>query len=304
MRFGVVGLGRIGRALAGQALERGHEVVGYDPDGTARSNLESVRGEAAVSLAELAEALPSPRLILIYVPHGEPVDATVTDLASLCAPGDLVVDGGNSHWRDSLRRHSLLAEQEISFCDMGTSGGVQGAERGACFMVGGSRENYEMLAPLLTDLAVDERAVAHAGPAGAGHFVKLVHNAIEFGMIQSIAEGVELLQRSGAELGAELDLPALFENWSHGSVIRSWLVQLMGSALASEDDFAGLSTFVEDTGEVKWVLDWALDRDVPTPAVSAAQNALMGFRDTDSPAAKSVALLRNQFGEHPVHRTR
>jgi 6-phosphogluconate dehydrogenase len=164
-------------------------------------------------------------------------------------------------------------------------------------MAGGEREAYTQIEPLLKDLAVDERGTAFVGDPGSGHFTKLIHNAIEFGMVQAIAEGVELLQRSDYDL----DLPALFENWMHGSVIRSWLIELMGNALREHPALDDLSTYVEDTGEVKWVLSWALERDIPIPVIAESQEALMEYRDREWPAAKSVALLRNQYGGHPVH---
>lgn len=236
--------------------------------------------------------------MVIYVPHGAPTEGVCQALRPVLTAGDIVADGGNSHWADSVRRHALFAEAGIHFLDIGTSGGVSGARHGACFMVGGERDAYDRVAPLLADLAVDAEGTFFVGPPGSGHFVKLVHNAIEFGMVQAIAEGIELLQRSGYEL----DLAGLFNNWMHGSVIRSWLVELMGNALRARPDFAALSTYVEDTGEVKWVLEWALERDIPTPVVSTAQTALMQYRDLDTPAAKAVALLRNQYGGHPVHR--
>jgi 6-phosphogluconate dehydrogenase len=219
-------------------------------------------------------------------------------LRAVLSPGDVVVDGGNSHWMDSRRRHTEFSRQRIRFLDVGTSGGLPGARHGACFMAGGERETYDVVQPLLRDLAVDDRGVTFVGPPGSGHFAKLIHNAIEFGMVQSIAEGVEMLQRSEYEL----DLPALFDNWNHGSVIRSWLVQLMGEAIHNMPDLESLSTYVEDTQEVKWVLNWALDRDIPSPVISDSQQALMSYRDLDWPAAKAVALLRNAFGGHPVHR--
>jgi 6-phosphogluconate dehydrogenase len=181
---------------------------------------------------------------------------------------------------------------------MGTSGGVDGARTGACFMAGGDRAAFEVIEPVLKDLATSDRAVLFAGASGAGHFVKLVHNAIEFGMNQAIAEGVELLMRSGFDL----DLPALFVNWNHGSVIRSWLVELMGKQLERyEKDWDRLSTYVEDTQEVKWVVNWATDRDIPAPVIGLSQQMLMSFRDLDWPQAKAHALLRNAYGGHPVH---
>jgi 6-phosphogluconate dehydrogenase len=301
MRFGIVGLGRMGANIARHALERGHQVVGHDPNEEARAALEGEGVESAASLVELTATLGGPRVILLYVPHGEITDRVVTDLLGLLDEDDILVDGGNSHWMDSRRRHAAFADKGIRFLDMGTSGGIEGARTGACFMVGGPREAYEVIEPLLIDLAISPEAVIHAGEGGgAGHFVKLIHNAIEFGMIQSIAEGVEMLRRSDYEL----DLPALFVNWNHGSVIRSWLVELMGNALARNDEAAWeqLSTYVEDTDEVKWVLNWALDEDIPTPVTAHAQQQLMQYRDLDWPAAKAVALLRNQFGGHPVHR--
>jgi 6-phosphogluconate dehydrogenase len=298
MRFGILGLGRMGANLARHALEKGHQVVGYDSGQAARELLTREGLEAAASVEDLAAKLSAPRIIFIYVPHGEPTESVCHALRPALAAGDIVADGGNSHWSDSQRRHAFFAEASARFLDVGTSGGVSGARQGACFMVGGEREAYEVVAPILRDLAVDDEGVFYAGPTGSGHFVKLVHNAIEFGMVQAIAEGVEMLKRSGYPL----DLVGLFNNWMHGSVIRSWLVELMGKALAEHPDFDQLSTYVEDTEEVKWVLNWALQQDIPTPAVSVAQTALMQYRDTDWPAAKAVALLRNQYGGHPVHR--
>jgi 6-phosphogluconate dehydrogenase len=208
------------------------------------------------------------------------------------------VDGGNSHWEDSIRRHRFFAQEDIRFLDLGTSGGVSGARTGACFMAGGERQSYELVEPLLCDLAADPDGTIFVGPPGAGHFVKLVHNAIEFGMVQAIAEGVELIARSDYEV----DLPAVLNSWNHGSVIRSWLIELMASALEREGSWNDLSTFVEDTGEVKWILKWALEQDLPSATISQAQQALMEYRDQEWPAAKAVALLRNAYGGHPVHR--
>ncbi len=298
MQFGIIGLGRMGANLARHAREKGHEVVGYSRSVATRDDLAKYSIEIAQSLEELVRNLARPRVVFIYVPHGPPTDDVCGSLRRLMASGDIVCDGGNSHWADSQRRHALFAEAGVRFLDVGTSGGVAGARHGACFMVGGEPDAYAVIAPLLRDLAVDDQGVFFVGASGTGHFTKLVHNAIEFGMVQAIAEGVELLQRSGYEL----DLAGLFNNWMHGSVIRSWLVELMGNALAKPADLAELSTSVEDTGEVKWVLDWALAQDIPTPVLSASQTALMQYRDLQWPAAKAVALLRNQYGGHPIHR--
>jgi 6-phosphogluconate dehydrogenase len=297
MRFGIVGLGRMGGNLARAAMERGHEVVGYSRDERSTTELAAEGVLAAPSLDALVKELPRPRLVLVYVPHGKPTEEVCVALRLILAPEDIVVDGGNSHWADSRRRYAEFAEQSIRFLDMGTSGGVDGARHGACFMTGGDRDAFLLVAPLLLDLAFDRDAVVFVGEPGSGHFVKLIHNAIEFGMVQAIAEGVELLERSEFEL----DLPALFHNWNHGSVIRSWLVELMRDALRENPDLERLSTYVEDTGEVKWVLDWALERDIPSPVLSDSQQALMAYRDLDWPAAKAVALLRHGYGGHPVH---
>jgi 6-phosphogluconate dehydrogenase len=297
MRFGIVGLGRIGGNLALAAIDHGHEVVGYDRDRGRLEQLAAERVEPALSLEDLVDGLAPPRIVLLYVPHGPVTEQVCDQLLRLLERDDVLVDGGNSHWEDSRRRHAVFAGQGIHFLDVGTSGGIPGARHGACFMAGGEREAYLQVEPLLRDLAVNDRATLLVGESGSGHFAKLVHNAIEFGMVQAVAEGVELLQRSDFAP----DLAALFDHWSHGSVIRSWLVELMRDALA-ETDLSELSTYVEDTGEVKWVLAWALERDIPSPVISESQQALMAYRDLDWPAAKAVALLRHGFGGHPVHR--
>lgn len=295
MKFGVVGLGRMGANLSRDAVEKGHQVVGLDPH--ADPALSGPDLQLATSSADLVSKLPSPRVIFLYVPHGEATEEACDLLKPFLAPGDILVDGGNSHWTDSQRRHASFATLGVRFLDMGTSGGVSGARRGACFMVGGDPDAYAVIEPILLDLATDAQGCLFVGAPGTGHFTKLIHNAIEFGMVQAIGEGVELLQRSGFKL----DLVALFRNWNHGSVIRSWLVELMADALESNPDFARLSTYVEDTQEVKWVLAWALDQDIPTPVISDAQAALMEYRDREWAAAKAVALLRHGYGGHPVH---
>jgi len=298
MEFGIIGLGRMGANITRRAIEQGRRVVGWSQNAEDMDALAGDGFTGAKDLTELVAQLSAPRIVFIYVPHGKATEEVCNNLRGLLSPGDIVVDGGNSHWEDSRRRHMVFGEHGINFLDVGTSGGISGARNGACFMAGGDRDVFHAIAPILRDLAIDDEAVVYAGPAGAGHFAKLVHNAIEFGMIQSIAEGVELLARSEYKL----DAVSLLSNWNHGSVIRSWLVDLMAQALLNEDNFEGLSTYVEDTDEVKWVLNWALDQDIPTPVIGYAQQALMQYRDLDWPAAKAVALLRHGFGGHPVHR--
>lgn len=297
MRFGVIGLGRMGGNLARSAMGHGHAVVGYNADRALAEALAADGLEAADSAEDVVRRLEAPRVVFIYVPHGDPTEEVCQALLPVMASGDIVVDGGNSHWEDSQRRAATFAERGVRFIDLGTSGGVPGAKHGACFMGGGDADAFATIRPMLEQLAVGPEGVIHTGASGSGHFTKLVHNGIEFGMVQAIAEGVELLQRSEFAL----DLPALLNNWNHGSVIRSWLVELMRDALAENRDFARLSTYVEDTQEVKWVLKWALDADIPTPVISDSQQALMAYRDLDWPAAKAVALLRHGYGGHPVH---
>ncbi|MEX2550749.1 MAG: NADP-dependent phosphogluconate dehydrogenase [Nitriliruptoraceae bacterium] len=303
MELGIIGLGRMGLGLALRAAQRGHEVVAWDVSDHARRRAHDQGLGAPATVDDLVEALRPPRAIFLYVPHGDPVDLTLQRLVPLLDPGDVVVDGGNSHWHDSARRHQELERSQIRFLDVGTSGGTSDALgwQGAAFMVGGDPDAFEFVAPVLRDLAVDDGAVHHVGPASTGHFAKLVHNAIEFGMLQAIGEGVELLARSPH--ADDIDLAALFEHWSHGTVIRGWLIELMANALRAQPGLEQLSTHVEDTGEVKWIVDWASDRDIPIPVTALAQQMLMVYRDHGSPAAKAVALLRNQFGGHPLHGT-
>ena len=297
MRVGIIGLGRMGANLALSAVGHGHEVVGHDRDMERAADLAQQGVEPAGSPADLVGRLSPPRIVLVYLPHGAPTEAMCAALRDLLSPGDVAVDGGNSHWEDSRRRHADFARRDIRFVDLGTSGGISGARHGACFMAGGDADSYALVEPLLKDLAFDDHAALYVGEPGSGHFAKLIHNAIEFGMVQAIAEGVELLERSEFTL----DLAALFDNWAHGSVIRSWLVELMRDALEENPGLERLSTYVEDTGEVKWVLEWALERDIPSPVIADSQQALMTYRDLGWPAAKAVALLRHGFGGHPLH---
>ena len=295
-RFGVVGLGRMGANLGKHALELGHEVVALDQDHDAVRRFADGGGISAYSLADLATKLTRRRVILLYVPHGDPVDEVLEELLPVLEEGDIVADCGNSHWDEAPPRYSMFQERGVHFLDIGTSGGLEGARRGASFMVGGDKDAFGMVEPLLTALAVDAQGVFFAGPSGAGHFVKIVHNGIEFGMVQAIAEGVAQLDA----WPAGLDIKGLLAHWNHGSVIRSWLIELAADALSNDVVLDALSGYVEDTGEVKWLLHWAIDRDVPTPVTSAAQTSLMQYRDEDSVQAKMHALIRHGFGGHPL----
>lgn len=293
MRFGICGLGRMGESLALQALEKGHDVVGFDPGGS--QAVEAAGGQVVSSIEELAGTLSPPRVALVYVPHGEPTDEVLHALAGAFTSGDVMVDGGNSHWEASRRRHDELAGDGIHFLDAGTSGGVTGARHGACFMVGGSTAGVQAVEELLTDLAVPE-GFLHVGGPGSGHFVKNIHNMIEFGMVQAIGEGVELLKRSDWDI----DLAALFHNWNHGSVIRSWLVELMERALRSEHRMEDLEPYIHDTGEQRWGVEFALQKSLPIPLLAQAVWGFYESQDQERPWAKTVALLRHEYGDHPL----
>ncbi len=295
MKFGIMGLGSMGGGMALQALEKGHEVVGSSR--SEKPELAEAGVEVVGSPKEVAEALPAPRVVLLSLPGGEATAKLVTELGEALEPGDVVVDGANSHWEDSKRRHAELADRGVHFLDAGVSGGVEGARRGACFMVGGEEEAFRIAEPIFRDLSV-EGGYFRAGPSGAGHFTKLVHNMIEFGMVQAIGEGVELLQASEYDL----DLPALFHNWNHGSVIRSWLIELMECGFREHGELSSLEPHVEDTGEQVWGVRYAMDREVPIPLLAQAVWGFYESRDRERQWAKAVAVLRNQYGGHPLKR--
>jgi 6-phosphogluconate dehydrogenase len=289
----IVGLGRMGANLALHALERGIRVVGYDrrepPAELREAGMDWVEG-----IAGLRDALTPPRAVLLYVPAGPTVDQLLDELTGVLDEGDLVVDAGNSYWGDSIRRQRRLAERRIGFCDLGTSGGVSGARHGACFMIGGERHAVERIEPLLIELAV-EGGYLHAGPPGAGHFTKLVHNGIEFGMLQAIAEGVDLLEHHRDDL----DVAEVLRCWRHGSVIRSWLVDLLEEAYRERGGLADVPPYVEDTGEVNWLVDDAMQMEVPLPVIAQAVMQLIASRDPDRLAPRAIAAMRHGFGGHP-----
>jgi 6-phosphogluconate dehydrogenase len=286
MKLGMVGLGRMGWGMTSRLRQKGHEVVGFDfsPD----------RRDVA-SMADLVAALEPPRAVWVMVPSGAPTEATVTLLAELLAPGDLVVDGGNSNFHDSVRRGELLAEQGVFFIDAGVSGGIWGLQEGFCLMVGGEAEMVATMQPVFDALA-PEGGFVHCGPAGSGHFTKMVHNGIEYGMMQAYAEGFELLGAS--ELG--IDTTAVVNAWGHGSVIRSWLLELLAAGLAEDPGLERVRGYVEDSGEGRWTVQEAVRLGVPANVLSASLFARFASRQDDSPAMKVLACLRHGFGGHAV----
>ncbi len=291
--YGVVGLGRMGGTLARQALEKGIRVVGHTLEGAPPDMVEAGLVEAS-SLKDLKEKLAAPRAVFLYVPAGPVVDELLDNLAEELDEGDVLIDGGNSYWGDSIRRHKRLKEKGIQLVDLGTSGGFDGARHGACFMAGGEREAVERVEPILEKLAV-EGGYVHAGPPGAGHFTKLVHNGIEFGMLQAIGEGVDLLER----FRDDLDVAEVLRCYRHGSVIRSWLMDLMETAYRENGGTQKIPAYVEDTGEVNWLVDDALHMEVPIPVISQSVMQLFASRDEEKTWARAIAMMRHGFGGHP-----
>lgn len=291
--LGMVGLGRMGGGIALQARRKGMRVVGFDPYGI-RAELRDSGLVAAASLEELVAALAPPRAVFVYIPAGPPVDQLLEQLAGTLSPGDVIVDGGNSYWGDSIRRATRLATRGIALVDCGTSGGVEGARTGACFMVGGTKAAVARVAPLLEELAVPGGYV-HAGPSGSGHFAKLVHNGIEFGMLQAIGEGVDLLER----YRDRLDIAGVLAAWCNGSVIRGWLVELMHAQYVRRGGMDDIPAYVEDTGEVNWLVADALRMEVPIPVIAQAVMQLFASRDDRKNWARAIAMMRNRFGGHP-----
>jgi 6-phosphogluconate dehydrogenase len=291
--FGIVGLGKMGAGLAANALGKGFGVVGLDshavPEDLTRAGLQ-----AATDIEQLAALLPRPRFVMLYVPAGPPVDTLIAQLSAVLAAGDIVADGGNSYWGDSIRRHARLKDKGIHFIDAGTSGGPSGARDGACFMVGGDPEPVAAIGPILRKLAV-EGGYVYAGKPGAGHFVKLVHNGIEFGMLQAIGEGMDLL----AHYREPLPVDKILKCWDHGSVIRSWLIELMEKMYSARKGLGSVAPYIEDTGEVNWLVDDALHMEVPIPVITQAVVQLLASRDKDHDAARAIDMMRHGFGGHP-----
>jgi 6-phosphogluconate dehydrogenase len=317
MRLGMVGLGRMGGNMARRLLAAGHQVVGWNRGPEPVARLVAQGGVATTSLADLVARLPAPRAVWVMLPAGETTEKAVQELAGLLSPGDVLVDGGNSNFKDDARRARILQPRGIHYLDAGTSGGVWGAERGYCLMVGGPAEGVKLLRPALESLAPGRSGVEptpgrggsetqgwlHCGPAGAGHFVKMVHNGIEYGLMQAYAEGFDILRGAGAEqvpaeLRYALDLPAIAELWRRGSVVSSWLLDLTARALAEDPHLASFTGKVEDSGEGRWTVQAAIEEAVPAPVITAALLARFRSRREASYADKLLSAMRRQFGGH------
>ena len=298
MKIGFVGLGRMGGNMVHRLRRDGpHDVVAYDPDQKARDAAEKLGAVPAASLRELVSKLEAPRGVWIMVPAGEITDSTVTELAGLLSEGDTIIDGGNANYHDTLRHRDEAAARGIGYIDAGTSGGIWGLEVGYCLMVGGETEQVERYRPIFETLAPKD-GFLHVGPSGAGNFVKMVHNGIEYGMLQAYAEGFAIMQAK-QEFG-QLDLGAIAHLWNQGSVVRSWLLELAERAFAEDPGLAKLKGWVDDTGEGRWTAKEAIDLGVPAPVISLSLMSRFQSRLPDGFGNKVIAALRNQFGGHAV----
>jgi 6-phosphogluconate dehydrogenase len=297
MEIGFIGLGRMGVNMATRLARAGHTVHGSDPSEESRKLAISEGVDATDTVANLAARFTgSPRVFWTMVPAGPITTAVIRQIAEVASPGDVIVDGGNSNYKESIKHAAELTEKGIHFLDCGTSGGVWGLEFGYCLMIGGTEEAFEAIEPIFKDLAPQD-GYAHVGPSGAGHFTKMVHNGIEYGMLQAYAEGFELLH---AATEFDLDLHEITRVWNHGSVVRSWLLELAERAFEEGHDLSGIEGIVADNGTGRWTVQESIDRGVPLPAITLALQMRFRSRQPESYSAKAIAALRNQFGGHAV----
>jgi 6-phosphogluconate dehydrogenase len=297
MELGMIGLGRMGANMAERLVRGGHRVVSYDRNSEAIQKVVDKGAVGARSLADFVKQLGLPRAIWLMVPSGAAVDETIAQLVPNLSKGDVIIDGGNSYYKDSIRRAEMLSTEGIHFVDAGTSGGIWGLKVGYCMMVGGDKEIVGRLEPIFQTLAPRD-GFAHVGPNGSGHFVKMIHNGIEYGMLQAYGEGFELLKASQFNL----DLGKIAHLWNQGSVVRSWLLELAESAFAKDPELGSIRGYVEDSGEGRWTLLEAVERGVPASVLTLSLFARFASRQEDSFSAKVIAALRNEFGGHRVRR--
>ena len=295
MELGMIGLGRMGANMAERLVLGGHRIISYDRSPEAIQRVVDKGAVGSRSLADFVQQLSQPRAAWLMVPSGDPVDQTIEQLLPQLAKGDVIIDGGNSYYKDSIRRAEKLKQQGIYFVDAGTSGGIWGLKVGYCMMLGGEKEVVERLDPIFKTLAPKD-GYLHVGPSGAGHFVKMIHNGIEYGMLQAYGEGFELLKASGFDL----DLGKIAHLWNQGSVVRSWLLELAESAFNKDPELASIKGYVEDSGEGRWTVLEAVERNVPASVLTLSLFARFASRREDSFSAKVIAALRNEFGGHAV----
>jgi 6-phosphogluconate dehydrogenase len=295
MELGMIGLGRMGANMTERLVLGGHRVITYDRSAEAVQRVVDIGALGAHSLADFVKQLSLPRTIWLMVPAGDPVDQTIELLLPQLSKGDVLIDGGNSNYKDSIRRGEKLKQQGLHFVDAGTSGGIWGLKVGYCMMIGGEKEIVARLEPIFKTLAPPD-GFLHVGPSGAGHFVKMIHNGIEYGMLQAYGEGFELLKASQFDL----NLGAISHLWNQGSVVRSWLLELCESAFAKDPKLDAIKGYVEDSGEGRWTVAEAIDKSVSAPVLTLSLFARFASRQQDSFAAKVIAALRNEFGGHAV----
>jgi len=291
----MIGLGRMGANMTTRLIRGGHTMVAYDRDAAAVQRSVGDGATGASSLADLVSKLSAPRAVWIMVPAGDPTDSTIGELLGLLQPGDAIIDGGNSRWTDSKQRYLRCKDKSVSFVDAGTSGGVWGLANGYCLMVGGDDDAVKRVEPIFLTLAPKD-GYAHVGPSGAGHFSKMVHNGIEYGMLAAYGEGFEILEKSEYKY----DLHELASIWRYGSVVRSWLLELLELALKSDPELAKVKGWVADSGEGRWTVQAAIDEDVPAPVITASLMSRFVSRQEESFSAKIIAALRNEFGGHAI----
>jgi 6-phosphogluconate dehydrogenase len=299
MKVALIGLGKMGSNMARRLIQGGHEVIGYNRSPEVTKKMVAEDGlEGAYSYQEVIDNLPTPKIVWVMVPAGKPTQDIIDSFIPLLQEGDILIDGGNSNYHDTQRRGDELREIGISFIDVGTSGGIWGLKEGYSMMVGGDQEPVDMITPLLETLApAKDLGWGHVGPYGSGHFVKMIHNGIEYGMMQAYAEGYEILK---AKEEFNLDLYQISEIWRYGSVIRSWLLDLTARALQENPDLKGIKGWVADSGEGRWTVFESIDLDVPAPVITAALQARFVSRKEENFAAKILSAMRNQFGGHAI----
>jgi 6-phosphogluconate dehydrogenase len=299
MQLAMIGLGRMGGNMVQRLLQGGHQVVVFDRSADAVKAHVAMGAKAAKDLADLTARLSPPRVVWVMVPAGAAVESTIEQLLPGLSPGDIVIDGGNSNYKDSVRRAAWLKGKGIGFIDAGTSGGIWGLTVGYCLMIGASPEAFKQCEPIFRTLAPPD-GYAHVGPPGSGHYVKMIHNGIEYGMLQAYAEGYEILH---ASKDFDLDLHQISAVWNRGSVVRSWLNELAERAFAKDTELSALKGYVEDSGEGRWTVQEAIDLDVPAPVITLSLLTRFRSRQSDSFGAKVIAALRNEFGGHAVKTT-
>ena len=298
MQLGLIGLGKMGGNMAERLRLGGHQVVGFDFNAEAVARLAASGNVGVSTLEELAKKLEGRKAIWIMVPQGKPVDDTIARLSPHLNPGDILIDGGNSNYKDTMRRHEEIGARGFQFVDVGTSGGIWGLKEGYSMMIGGDKDPVEYLRPIFQTLApAPDQGWGHVGPGGAGHFVKMIHNGIEYGMMQAYAEGFTIMETK-KELG--LDLPQISQIWRFGSVVRSWLLDLAADALARNPSLDGLEAFVEDSGEGRWTVIEAIDLNVSAPVITASLMRRIRSREENNFTDRMLAVMRNEFGGHAV----